>query len=64
VLNTHAALVLSETLSRPSLTPHLTLMRATCCFGIGLAQAFGIPAGTSMHAAGRRAPSICRRPTA
>jgi MFS family permease len=52
VLNTHAALTLtlSETLSLTiDMTPHLTLMLIyALAFGIGLAQAFGIPSGTSI----------------
>jgi MFS family permease len=52
VLNTHAALTmtLSETLSLTiDMTPHLTLMLIyVLAFGIGLAQAFGIPSGTSI----------------
>jgi MFS family permease len=52
VLNTHATLTmtLSETLSLTiDMTPHLTLMLIYgLAFGIGLAQAFGIPSGTSI----------------
>ncbi len=52
VLNDHGAttLTLSDSLSLTvAMTPHLTLMLIyALAFGIGLAQAFGIPSGTSI----------------